>query len=131
EVVDHGKVQAGDAVAGEIDHVAAILKVIAYVGGDIVVVLDHQHAHGISRLTRIRAPLRKLSEKREIALWPPVARSAIRPRYPQFGVGVDQMAATVRARGDEACPCGDGISRNLRAKLEREGLLITPAGRRW
>ena len=35
EVVDHGQVQAGDAVGGEIDGVAAVFQVVAEVGGDV------------------------------------------------------------------------------------------------
>src|SRR6185312_2019683 len=93
---------------------------------------DHQHAHGISRLTRIRAPLRKLSEKREFALWPPVARSAIRPRYLHIRVDAGDGSADVRARPDHAGPSGGGVVADIRPKLEREGLPIAPSSRwRW
>ncbi len=45
EIVHHGQMQAGHAVAREIDHVAAVFKIIADVGRDIAVVFDHQYAH--------------------------------------------------------------------------------------
>src|ERR1700728_1678097 len=37
--------QAGDAVACKIDHVAAVFQIIADVGRDIAVVFDYQNAH--------------------------------------------------------------------------------------
>jgi hypothetical protein len=49
ELVDHGEMQAGHAVTGKIDDVPAVFQVVADIGGDVVVVLDHQHAHGHSR----------------------------------------------------------------------------------
>src|SRR3546814_2551624 len=46
EVVHHGQVQAGHAVGGEVDGVAAVFEVIAEVGGDVLVVFDDEDAHG-------------------------------------------------------------------------------------
>jgi hypothetical protein len=45
-------VQAGDAVAGEIDHVALVGEEIADVRGDVAVVFDDQNTHGSFTLTR-------------------------------------------------------------------------------
>jgi hypothetical protein len=39
-------VQAGDAVAGEVDHIAAVGKVVADVAGDVGIVFDDEDAHG-------------------------------------------------------------------------------------
>src|SRR3546814_4034671 len=47
EVVHHGQVQAGHAVGGEVDGVAAVFEVIAEVGGDVLVVFDEEDAHGV------------------------------------------------------------------------------------
>src|SRR6185437_5262904 len=114
----------------EIDHVAAILKVIADVGGDVVVVLDHQHAHGMSRLTRIRAPLRKLSEKRAIALRPSATHSAIRPQYLHARIGAGHTPADMRTRRHHACLGRGRIIGGICPELEREGLAVTPTGYR-
>src|SRR3546814_12235048 len=45
-VVHHGQVQAGHAVGGEVDGVAAVFELIAEVGGDVLVVFDDEDAHG-------------------------------------------------------------------------------------
>ncbi|GGK12679.1 hypothetical protein GCM10011394_22440 [Luteimonas terricola] len=37
--------QAGDAIGGEVDRVAAVLQVVTDVGGDVLVVFDHEDAH--------------------------------------------------------------------------------------
>ena len=47
EVMDHGQVQPGHAVGGEVDGVAAILEVVAEVGGDVLVVFDDEDAHPV------------------------------------------------------------------------------------
>ena len=39
-----------DAVGREVDGVAAVLEVVAEVGGDVLVVFDHEDAHGGSCL---------------------------------------------------------------------------------
>ncbi|GMV31227.1 MAG: hypothetical protein AMXMBFR59_33520 [Rhodanobacteraceae bacterium] len=59
--------QAGDAVAGKIDHVALVLEEIADVGGDIPVVFDHEYAHRASLTNSISerdAPESKTEEGR-------------------------------------------------------------------
>ena len=67
EFVDYGQMQAGHAVTGEVDHVAAVFQVIADIGGDVVVVLDHQHAHrdsGSRALLRAPASLARIASGR-------------------------------------------------------------------
>src|SRR5690606_3538069 len=49
EVVDHGQVQAGHAVGGEVHGMAAVFEVVAQVGGDIAVVFDDEDAHVLLR----------------------------------------------------------------------------------
>src|SRR3546814_10489863 len=44
-VVYHGQVQAGHAVGGEVDGVAAVFQVVPEVGGDVLVVFDDEDAH--------------------------------------------------------------------------------------
>src|SRR5690606_15622125 len=39
------QVQAGHAVGREVDRMAALLEIIAKVGGDVLVVLDDEYAH--------------------------------------------------------------------------------------
>src|SRR5262249_43329847 len=46
------KVQPGDAVAGEVDHVALVGEEIADVRGDVAVVFDDENTHGLFTLTR-------------------------------------------------------------------------------
>src|SRR5690606_17500076 len=45
EVVHHRQVQAGDPVGREVDRMAALLEIVAKVGGDVLVVLDDEYAH--------------------------------------------------------------------------------------
>jgi hypothetical protein len=45
EFVDHGQVQARDAISGEIHHMAAIFQIVANIRRDIAVVFNHQNAH--------------------------------------------------------------------------------------
>src|SRR5690606_18612758 len=45
EVVDHGEMQAGDAVPGEIDDVVAVGEEVADIGRDIAVVFNDEYAH--------------------------------------------------------------------------------------
>src|SRR5690606_38547069 len=41
----HRQVQAGDPVGREVDRMAALLEIVAKVGGDVLVVLDDEYAH--------------------------------------------------------------------------------------
>src|SRR5690606_5988258 len=45
EFVDNRQMQAGDAIGREINGMAAFFKVIAEIGGDVLVVLDDEYAH--------------------------------------------------------------------------------------
>ena len=50
---------AGDAIAGKIDHMAAVFQIIADVRRDIAVVFDHQYAHASSIRSRHEGRLRQ------------------------------------------------------------------------
>src|SRR6185437_1634063 len=41
------QVQAGDAVAGEVHHMATIFQIVTDIGRDVAVVFDHQYAHAL------------------------------------------------------------------------------------
>jgi hypothetical protein len=62
--MDHRQVQAGDAICGEVDGVAAVFEVIAQVGGDVGVVFYDENAHPgcpVGRLPNQRAIERLLA----------------------------------------------------------------------
>jgi hypothetical protein len=49
EIVDHGQMQARDAISGEIHHMATIFQIVADIGRNIAVVFNHQNAHASLR----------------------------------------------------------------------------------